>query len=126
MGIQIHFMCWEPAMRHTRSWTLATWLCATVCSLAAQPVLKDDPQRPVEQISRDLGIQPAQFRTCFAQVNPSPAGQRPESDRTHANKAVLLTCLRQANPAITNDSLDQVMDRYRPGGREAQMPPPGR
>jgi hypothetical protein len=36
---------------------------------------------------------------------------------------VLLSCLQKVNPTITNDSLDTVMDRYRPGGREAQMPP---
>jgi hypothetical protein len=92
-------------------------------SFAANEVMRDDPKRPVDKISKDLGIQPEQFRQCFSNVSPAPAGQRPESDRTQANKAVLLSCLQKANPAITNDSLDTVMDRYRPGGREAQMPP---
>ncbi len=95
-------------------WASAIW--------AANDVLRDDPKRPVDKISKDLGIQPNQFRACFAHVSPAPAGQRPESERTHANKAVLLSCLQKANPAINNDSLDRVMDRYRPGGREAQMP----
>jgi hypothetical protein len=90
---------------------------------AAGDVPRDDPKRPVDKISKDLNVQPEQFRQCFAGVSPAPEGQRPESQRTHANKAILLGCLQKANPAITNDSLDAVMDRYRPGGREAQMPP---
>ena len=86
-------------------------------------VMKNDPRRPVKEISRDLGVTPDQFVACFDNVNPTPGGARPESpDRVHANKAVLLPCLQKANPAITNDSLDAVMDRYRPGGRSAQEP----
>jgi len=91
-------------------------------SCFAQPVLSDDPRRPVAEISRSLGVEAAQFKACFAQVSPAPAGQRPDTQRAHANKAVLLACLQQANPAITNDTLDATMDQYRPGGREAQMP----
>jgi hypothetical protein len=102
---------------------LAVLVGGTAPSFAANEVMRDDPKRPVDKISNDLGIQPEQFRQCFANVSPAPAGQKPESDRTHANKAVLLSCLQKKNPAITNDSLDTVMDRYRPGGREAQMPP---
>jgi hypothetical protein len=90
---------------------------------SSQPILRDDPKRPVTEISKDLGIQPEQFRACFSNVSPSPEGQRPETQRTQANKAVLLSCLQKANSKITNDSLDTVMDRYRPGGREAQLPP---
>jgi hypothetical protein len=102
---------------------LAVTLFGTAHSFAAGEILRDDPKRPVEKIGKDLGLQPEQFRQCFSNVSPAPAGQRPESERTHANKAVLLGCLQKSNPAITNDSLDAVMDRYRPGGREAQMPP---
>ena len=91
--------------------------------MANPSVLKNDPKRPVNEISRDLDVTPAQFVECFNNVNPTPGGARPESaERVHANKAVLLPCLQQANPAITNDSLDAVMDRYRPGGRAAQEP----
>jgi hypothetical protein len=88
----------------------------------AQEIFRDDPKRPVAQVSHDLGIQPEQFRSCFAGVSPSPAGQRPTSEKVHANKSVLLSCLQKANPAITNEALDKVMDRYRPGGYEAQAP----
>ena len=88
--------------------------------LSATGVLRDDPNRPVNLISHDLGVSPEQFRTCFSNVNPAPRGSLPGSDEKHANKIVLLSCLQKANPTITNDSLDQVMDRYRPGGKAAQ------
>lgn len=85
----------------------------------AQPMLRNDPNRPVEAISHDLGVTPAQFVACFNDVNPAPKGTKASGAREHANKAVLLPCLQRANPAITNDSLDVVMDRYRPEGRVA-------
>ena len=86
----------------------------------ASGVMRDDPNRPVNAISKDLGVTPDQFRACFSNVNPAPRGSMPEGNQKHANKAVLLNCLQKANPSITNSSLDQVMDRYRPGGRAAQ------
>lgn len=97
--------------------------CQVTAVVAAPAMLSNDPQRPVAEISRDLGVSPDQFVACFSEVNPTPGGSRPESAaRVHANKRVLLPCLQRANPAITNDSLDTVMDRYRPGGRAAQEP----
>ena len=83
-------------------------------------VMRDDPHRPVDQISRGLGVTPDQFRLCFNDVNPAPQGSLPGSNQKHANKQVLLSCLQRANPSITNNSLDAVMDQYRPGGRAAQ------
>lgn len=88
--------------------------------LTTTGVLRDDPQRPVNAISKDLGVTPDQFRDCFSNVNPASRGAMPGGDQKHANKSVLLSCLQKANSSITNLSLDQVMDRYRPGGREAQ------
>lgn len=90
---------------------------------AEQAVLKNDPNRPVESIGQDLGVSAEQFVACFNRVHPTPGGNRPESSkRVLANKSVLLPCLQKANPSITNDKLDEVMDRYRPGGRKAQQP----
>lgn len=83
-------------------------------------MMRDDPHRPVDQISRGLGVTPDQFRVCFNDVNPAPQGSLPGSNQKHANKQVLLSCLQRANPNITNNSLDAVMDQYRPGGRAAQ------
>lgn len=83
-------------------------------------VMRDDPRRPVDQISRGLGVTPDQFRTCFNDVNPAPQGSMPNANQKHANKEVLLSCLQRANPSITNNSLDVIMDQYRPGGRAAQ------
>lgn len=89
---------------------------------AAPTTLSDDPRRPVDEISRDLGIPANAFRSCFSNVHPAAQGDHPTSERVHANKAVLFACLQRSNPKITNQSLDTVMDRYRPGGREAQEP----
>lgn len=83
-------------------------------------VMRDDPHRPVDQISRGLGVTPDQFRMCFNDVNPAPQGSLPGSNQKHTNKQALLSCLQRANPSITNNSLDAVMDQYRPGGRAAQ------
>jgi hypothetical protein len=76
----------------------------------------------VDQISRDLGIPVSVFRSCFSNVQPAAQGDHPTSERVHANKAILLAFLQRSNPKITNQSLDTVMDRYRPGGREAPQP----
>lgn len=103
---------------------LTALLCGTTAAFAGDPpMLANDPQRPVEAVSRELNIAPAQFVACFNEVHPMPGGQRPESGaRVSANKQVLLPCLQKANPAITNEKLDEVMDKYRPGGHAAQAP----
>ncbi len=82
--------------------------------------MRNDPHRPVDQISGGLGVTADQFRACFNHVTPAQQGSLPEANQKHANKQVLLSCLQKSNPSITNDSLDAVMDRYRPGGRAAQ------
>jgi hypothetical protein len=101
-------------------------LIAIICistNVTAEPnQLSNDPRRPTEAISRDLGIKQEQFVACFQNVHPANKGERPTIERVHWNKAVLLSCLQKADATITNDKLDEVMDRYRPGGREAQTP----
>jgi hypothetical protein len=82
----------------------------------AGPALADnDPNRPTDRIAADLGIEEAVFIECFKPVNPEP-GKHPSGARQRANKSILLPCLQRANAAITNDSLDAVMDKYRPEG----------
>lgn len=71
--------------------------------------------RPADLIAADLGIGEQVFITCFAGVHPD-AAHAPSAARQHANKAVLLPCLQAVNGDITNEVLDQVMDRYRPEG----------
>jgi hypothetical protein len=100
---------------------MAVFLAATG-AYAAPELLTNDPKRPVAAVARDLNITPEQFVDCFRNVRPAGEAQRPTSERVHANKRVLLGCLQKANPDITNDKLDMVMDRYRPGGHEAQRP----
>lgn len=91
--------------------------------VGAEPeFLPNDPKRPVAKISEDLQVTPEQFVTCFSNVKPAPQGTRPTAQRVHSNKVILLSCLQKANPNITNDILDAVMDKYRPGGHEAQEP----
>lgn len=80
------------------------------------PALADnDSNRPTGKIAADLGIEETVFTTCFEPVTPEP-GKFPSGAQQRANKAILLPCLQAANPAITNDLLDTVMDRYRPEG----------
>lgn len=69
-------------------------------------------RRPVDQIAAELGIEGQQFADCFVNVSPDP-DRNPSGARERTNKAILLPCLQQANPAITNDLLDQVMNKYR-------------
>ena len=75
----------------------------------------NDPNRPVNKISQDLGISAAQFRECFMPIRPEK-NKRPSKHRQQQNKALLLPCLQKYNPQITNERLDQVMDKYRPEG----------
>ena len=84
--------------------------------------LPNDPKRPTLKISHDLQVTQSQFVTCFENVQPAEQGRRPSQDKVHASKTILLGCLQKANPAITNEKLDEVMDRYRPGGHQAQVP----
>ena len=109
-------------MNRPRVLLLFVTILMSAHAIAEPAFLSDDPKRPVDKISRALNITKEQFRDCFRNVSPAQQGSRPTTERVHSNKAVLLSCLQKANPAITNDMLDTVMDRYRPGGHEAQVP----
>jgi hypothetical protein len=86
-----------------------------ILAAAATPApLQNDPRRPVASIAHDLGITPDQFVTCFNDVTPALQGSTPSSAQVHTNKQHLLSCLQKCNPAITNEKLDAVMDKYRP------------
>lgn len=89
-------------------------------SSQAATMKRNDPNRPVAAIAGDLGITADQFVACFNDVNPAPKGVRASGARERANKDILLPCLQKANASITNDSLDNVMDKYRPEGRVAR------
>lgn len=107
---------------YIKSSLLVAILVLSDAAIAAQAFLTEDPKRPADKISHDLNITQEQFTACFRNVSPAPQGTRPTAERVHSNKAILLSCLQKANAGITNDRLDEVMDRYRPGGREAQLP----
>ncbi len=74
-----------------------------------------DSHRPTDKIAADLGVPEEIFLSCFDPVRPEP-DKYPTREEQRANKALLLPCLQKANPAITNELLDSVMDRYRPEG----------
>ncbi|WP_172292555.1 hypothetical protein [Pseudoruegeria sp. HB172150] len=95
-----------------------------VLLLTAAPALAAPGDRPTDLIAADLGIPEQAFIDCFANVRPDP-DHTPSGARQHANKAVLLPYLQAANPAITNASLDTVMDRYRPEGPMRKQVRPG-
>nr|WP_319383030.1 hypothetical protein [uncultured Roseibium sp.] len=78
-------------------------------------VADQDPNRPTDRIASDLGIEEDVFIECFKPVNPEP-DKYPSGQEQRANKAILLPCLQKANPAISNERLDTVMDKYRPEG----------
>ncbi len=82
---------------------VATGIVAIAASAQAQPLLHNDPHRPVVAVSADLGVTPQQFVACFWNVRPAPKGTAPTAERQMANKAILLSCLQQANPSLTND-----------------------
>ena len=76
-----------------------------IATLIAQPT----------RIAADLNIPEEVFLVCFDPVQPD-GDKNPSGARQRMNKSVLLPCLQEANPAITNTMLDTVMDRYRPEG----------
>ncbi|MBD8890224.1 hypothetical protein IG616_01575 [Labrenzia suaedae] len=86
-----------------------------LCGLTSFALADRDPNRPTDKIAADLGIEEQVFLTCFDPVRPEP-GKYPSRAQQQANKALLLPCLQKANPRITNELLDQTMDRYRPEG----------
>lgn len=93
-----------------------TLLVFLVVAVFGTPSFADaDPNRPTAQIAADLGVSEAQFKACFLPVHPEP-GKYPTGEQQRQNKAILLPCLQKANPSITNNFLDRVMDRYRPEG----------
>lgn len=93
---------------------LAALLSAAAFSSAALAYTShnDLDKRPVEAIAGDLGVTPEIFVACFCDVRPAE-DFHPTTGRERANKAILLPCLQKANPALTNDRLDAVMDSYR-------------
>ena len=88
----------------------------TMLILLSTPAAADnDPNRPTNLIASDLGVTEAVFKTCFMDVQPA-GDKSPSGARQRMNKAILLPCLQDSNPAITNARLDAVMDKYRPEG----------
>ena len=88
-------------------------ILAMTMALAGAVAAKSD--RPTDLKAADLGITEAVFIDCFSDVQPAH-NKNPSSARQQMNKSILLPCLQAANASITNEMLDNVMDRYRPEG----------
>lgn len=102
-------------MIRTATLTIALATAALTGPLYGQDLMRADPNRPTDKIAADLGVTEDEFIACFWNVNPDP-DHAPDGSTQRANKAILLPCLQKANPEITNDRLDKVMDSYRPEG----------
>ncbi len=72
-----------------------------------------DHGRPVEKVAKELGVTPEQFRAAFAKVTPAAQGQRPTEAQREANRVALSQAL-----GVSPERLDEVMDKYRPEGRQ--------
>ena len=94
---------------------LAIFVTGSLSTFASAQMLRHDPNRPTDKISADLGISEDEFIICFSDVRPEQNGT-PSGAKQRMNKSILLPCLQEANASITNDKLDEVMDRNRPEG----------
>lgn len=91
---------------------LVTFAALAPATAGVYPSHNDLDKRPVEAIAGELGVTADVFVGCFYNVEPDP-DFAPTKAQERANKAILLPCLQAANSAITNDLLDDVMDKYR-------------
>lgn len=85
---------------------------ASLATFATSQTLKPVTQRPTADIAADLGVAEVVFIRCFSGVS-SDLNHQPNGAVQRTNKENLLGCLQGANPQISNDLLDCVMDRYR-------------
>lgn len=73
----------------------------------------------MELIARELGVTAEQFREAFKKVQPAPIGQEPTQEQRQRNRKILSEALK-----VSPERLDEVMDKYRPGGKGTNGPPP--
>lgn len=65
------------------------------------------PKPPVDKLSAALNVSADQMQTCLEEGKPASRGEKP-------NKSAMLSCLQQANPNITSEQLDEVMQQNMP------------
>ena len=98
---------------------IAAGLVLLAAGAEAQTMSRGDAQRLVVAASHELGVSPWQLAGCFRDARGAVPATPDASARTQARDAVLLPCLQKANPAITAETLDAVIERHRPAA------PPG-
>jgi hypothetical protein len=103
---------------HAVKGLLVTGIVLIAATADAQPT-REDVRRVMGEMSRDLGVTAQQLVGCFRNARDTLQAAEPGPERDEARNAVLLPCLQKTNPAITDDSLDAVMGKYRPQSRAA-------
>jgi hypothetical protein len=93
----------------------ADQLKATMMKYRSNNAGNNNPSKPAQEISADLGVTPQQFTQCMK--NGKPAQEGGEID-----KVVVVQCLQKINPSITMDQLKSSIMKYRPkpGGTPTQ------
>lgn len=76
-------------------------------AMAEHPDGQMPPKPPLAKMSLELDVTSDQLQMCMEEGKPASAGDKPD-------KAAMLTCLQNANPAITSDKLDEVMKKNMP------------
>jgi hypothetical protein len=86
------------------------------------------PKMPTAEIATDLGVTEAQLNSCFEANRPEPgerkappadaqSGQRPAEGQPKGEPGMppeMLSCLQKANPKLTAESVQTVMQAHRP------------
>ncbi|PTQ75198.1 hypothetical protein [Celeribacter persicus] len=97
-------------------------LIALTAGMAFAQAGPASPQIPTAEIAKDLGVTETQLTSCFGANRPQPgerkappkeatSGQRPE-DRGLPTE--ILSCLQKANPKLTTERVQSVMQAHRP------------
>lgn len=94
-----------------------TSLCLGACFPWAGFVGAQEDARHAEDVSRALGVQPAQLSECLKTVSPVVQPERPSHQQIQITRRNLLGCLQKANPDLTGEQLDGAMRGRRPEGR---------
>lgn len=76
-------------------------------AIAASDDGKMPPKPPLAKMSLELDVTSDQLLMCMKEGKPATPGDKPD-------KAAMLTCLQNANPAITQEKMDEVMKKNMP------------
>ncbi|WP_299493360.1 hypothetical protein [uncultured Shewanella sp.] len=84
-------------------------------AIAAETDAPMPPKLPLAKMSLELDVTSDQLEMCMQEARPVSPGNKP-------NKAAMLTCLQNANPAITKEKLQEVMKKNMPMPMDKPQP----